>query len=216
MKSTCLYVPALFLLCLLAAPASAQTESISMNFGKIEMSLAPSNGADLLLELDLTLEADGSVSARIPGIHKVSNVTLKRGVIGSEPPSTWLSFLAIGGSDPEWTEPLGQVLLELPESDAEYHIDLPPLLGDGSVRFVASNANPGSHVQLRFDPVRGGSLVGSPARLFNRPGPDAPLVAQVPVPNRGQSIDVLLTVTDPVQRTAAPGTKVRVRIHHSI
>ncbi len=183
--------------CLVGA-AHAQTDSFSLNFGKIEYSYDASRTGGLPFELELVHGKEGSVALLPAGSH---NVELKRGVFfPADPlPQSWLSFEMVAprgliagvlniGID-QSTDQSGTTVGAGPRiqifngsNGAVQTGGTQVLMGDGSVRFVRNSPD-----------VR---LWGAPAALFNNPGPGEPLEAFLPTPAPGQTIELQLKVMD--------------------
>jgi hypothetical protein len=66
-------------------------------------------------------------------------------------------------------------------------------------------------LELRFEARPGEQLVGRPAALFNTPGPGEPLVARLPTPAPGETLDLVLEV-----HTSEAGTLIPVKIKHNL
>lgn len=217
MKHNCVLAGLVCLTSMHSAAVSAQVERISLQLGDIGLGHVPAPAGAVPLQLDLKVAVDGDVTLRIPGVHKVSDVTLKRGVVGSEPPSAWLSFVGAGEDGQGDELAIGEFLFALPgRGSAAAQIELPSGSNDEEAVVFVADAHPGTVIRLRFDPAPGRRLFGSPAALFMPAMVDAPLIAEIPMPPPGQAAEVLLMIASSTGQAAALGTKVRVKIKHSI
>lgn len=185
----------------LAGAAHAQVDTLSLNYTKAEWTYRAAQTGALPFSLELVVGEEGSVAVLPTHGH---NLSFKRGqFFPADPlPQSWLSF--------ELDGPRGQtgagVLDIVVDQSADQtragatggpHIKVFDasngstsvragganfLFGDGSVRFIRDSID-----------VR---LWGSPAALFNNPGPGEPLEAHLPTPAPGQTIALELKIMD--------------------
>ncbi len=191
----------------LAGPAEAQVEQLSLNFSKIEFDYRPAQSGDLPLALDVVVGHQGSATLRFaPG----QQLNFQQAQFHpAQPAQAWLGFeLRERGSAQ------GQLLVGVDQEidsagpGGGPHVKILDVngiqslhsgganvaLGDGSVRFIRDS------VDIH--------LYGAPASLFNQPGPGEPLVARLPSPAPGQTIELVLKVWD--DRGASTALPVRI------
>ncbi|MGQ0799639.1 MAG: H-X9-DG-CTERM domain-containing protein [Pseudomarimonas sp.] len=181
----------------LAADAQAQTDQFSLNFEKIRFEYHNAHTGALPFALDLVHGDRGEVTVRSASAH---DITLKRGsFFAADPlPEAWLFFdvgtvrggpgvLTLGmdqsAAGTAGGGPQVKVFAGSSSQGASLHVSgTQVLMGDGSVRFLRDAID-----------VR---LSGQPSALFNQPRAGEALEARLPTPAIGQTINLLLIVSD--------------------
>lgn len=174
---------------LLASTAIAQAmpmESLSLNFTKITFVYREQKpDAGLPFHLELTRTPAGGVEA-IAKMHKATDVTLKRGVIGSAsmPGSLELAVQSRTPAGDVDGDGLADIITGAGAGGGPHVKALDGTTDSGQrTSHLALSLPPGelpaAGFELRFQPLDGARVSGFPAHLFNRPAPGEPLVGLI-------------------------------------
>ena len=210
----------LFLIPLCAASgAHAQIEQLTMNFTEVEFSYQPGAQASIPFGIDLMIAPDDTAVIKLPGRPRATDVTLKRGVIGSE--LAEFEFLVFDTDTTKRSEEaLGKLSLDA-RSDAVragLGIDLVSATdtagAPGTLQITQLFMAPLGQLNLQWQPVDGVRLAGEPASQFNRPQAGQPLIAMIDLPEPGSSVEHTLRVirADALDRWEST---LQIRIHRA-
>jgi hypothetical protein len=211
-----LSLAAMLLLC--TSPSEA-LERVSFTLGDLRIDYLPVVEGQIPLGIELVFASDGSVEAVLPGLRKATDVTLKRGVIGSASPdpdpAAWLDFsyeqrlpvpMVLGRLS---VEGLADARIEIEVQDAS---PLSPVADADAIVLRLDRRDAGDRLVLEFEAAGDDVLTGTPAALFGPSGTGKTLAAEVLAPPRGSEVTLTLRVVN--QR--GQGTLIPVKVKHNI
>lgn len=215
-----------------SSPSSAVAQapdSFSLNYEKIRFEYSPRDAGPVPFGLDLTLEPDGRLETSLTRIHKVTDVTLKRGIIGGTARGSFAQWEGRIATEVEGRPQIvGDFRVESSvdagaDDEAAVEFEIDPDAGvaefeyDSLGRLMRVSTPNGAAgvigVSIQFDAAPGQQLRGSPPDLFNSPRPGEPLIGRLPKPEPGKTIELELKVEDADASKAH--TLIPVKIKHN-